>query len=343
MDAPLKPIATDPADAPLHPFTLALLLSLLYVVLCGSYIVFSGIIAAGLSETVEQLEQLETAKGLVFVFATGALFFGLSFVVLRRISRQEIRVIQQKGALLESERRAMVGIFAASIAHDIANILVVARGSLRTIEDELRNAREKADATATLGRSLEELKVLTRRLVSIEHDRIPAEAGDFELDQLVREIVNLARSHMSVRNCAVRVTANDPVTLHGNRSMLGMLLLNLILNAADATRGRGRIDVSLRRLEGEVVLEVQDDGPGVPVERRETIFDAFYSSKAHGTGLGLLTVKVCAEEHGGTVAVGDAELGGASFRVARAPRRAGRPARVKARRETLEKSGARQP
>ena len=69
----------SPAIAPLHPFTLAFLLSLLYVVLSGSYIVFSGIIAAGLSETVHQLERLETAKGLVFVLATGALFFGLAW------------------------------------------------------------------------------------------------------------------------------------------------------------------------------------------------------------------------------------------------------------------------
>jgi len=308
-------VTTDAGDAPLHPLSLALLLSLVYVVLCGAYIVFSGVIAAGLSETVHELERLETAKGLIFVFSTGALFFFLSFTVLRRISKQEIRVIQQKSALLESERRAMVGIFAASIAHDIANILVVARGSLRFIEDDLRNDREKSDAMVALRRSLEELKVLTRRLVSIEHDRIPNESTDFDLDQLVREVASLARSHMNVRGCTLRVTSNDPVTVHGNRSMLAMMLLNLILNAADATRGRGRIDVSLRRGDSAVVLEVHDDGPGVPAERRATIFDAFYSSKAHGTGLGLLTVKVSAEEHGGEVAVGESELGGACFRV----------------------------
>ncbi len=308
-------VSAEASDAPLHPFALALLLSVLYAVLCGAYIVFSGIIAAGLAETVHQLERMETAKGLIFVLATSALFFALSWTVLRRISRQEVRVIQQKSALLESERRAMVGIFAASIAHDIANILVVARGSLRLVEDDLRNESEKSDAMVTLRRSLEELKVLTRRLVSIEHERIPSEAGDFELDQLVREVVSLARIHMNVRSCTLRVTANDPVTIHGNRSMLSMMLLNLILNAADATRGRGRIDVSLRRADANAVLEVQDDGPGVPADKRAAIFDAFYSSKSHGTGLGLLTVKVSAEEHGGEVAVGDAEIGGACFRV----------------------------
>lgn len=308
-------VAADPNDPPLHPLALALLLSLLYVVLCGTYIVVSGTLAAGLSETVHDLERLEIAKGLVFVVATGVLFFVLSFVVLRRISRQEVRVIQQKNALMESERRAMVGLFAASIAHDIANILVVARGSLGFLEEDQHAEGVKYDAITTLRRSLEELKVLTRRLVSIEHERIPAESTDFELDQLVREVIGLARSHMSVRGATLRVTVNDPVTIHGNRSMLGMMLLNLILNAADATHGRGRIDVSLRRREESAVLEVQDNGPGVPADRRGAIFEAFYSSKPHGTGLGLLTVKVTAEEHGGAVEVVDSELGGACFRV----------------------------
>jgi len=152
--------------------------------------------------------------------------------------------------------------------------------------------------------------------VSIEHERIPNDASDFGLDQLVREVVALARSQMTVRGCTLRVAMNDLVTIHGNRSMLAMMLLNVILNAADATHGRGRIDVRLRRNDGEAILEVHDDGPGVPAERRDSIFAAFYSSKAHGAGLGSLTVKVSAEEHGGTISGLDSELSGACFRVA---------------------------
>jgi signal transduction histidine kinase len=312
-------------DPPLHPFALALILSLAYVVLCGAYIVLSGALAADISETVHQLERVETVKGLIFVFATGALFFALAFTLLRRISRQEIRALQQKNALMESERRAMVGLFAASIAHDIANILVVARGSLGFLEEDLAPGEGKGGALATLRRSLEELKVLTRRLVSIENARLPKDDSEFALDELVREVVTLARSHMHVRGCTLRVSSNEPVTMVGDRSMLGMMLLNLILNAADATHGRGRIDVRLRRSEDVAILEVHDDGPGVPSDRREAIFEAFYSSKAHGTGLGLLTVKVTAEDHGGAVDVDISDLGGASFRV-RLPRE--RPAAV---------------
>jgi signal transduction histidine kinase len=270
-------------------------------------------------------EQIELWKGLVFSLATGVLFFLFALALLRRIAAQELRVSQQRAALLESERRAMVGLFASSIAHDIANILVVARGSLGFLEEAGPEGVQQLDAISRLRRSLEELRVLTRRMVTIENVRIPDELADVELDVLVRELVALARSHMDVRGCTVRVPVNDPVTLRGNKSMLGMMLLNLILNAADATRGRGRVDVYLRRSDDSVEIDVDDDGPGVPAELREKVFSAFFSSKAHGTGLGLLSVKVTVEAHGGTVEVGESELGGARFRVV-LPRRSGDPA-----------------
>lgn len=275
----------------------------------------SGAIAAALAENVQRLEQLELWKGLIFSVSTGALFFLFAWTLLRRIAAQELRVSQQRSALLESERRAMVGLFASSIAHDIANILVVARGSLGFLEEAGPEGVQQLDAISRLRRSLEELRVLTRRMVTIENVRIPDEVAEVELDALVREVVALARSHMDVRGCTVRVPVNDPVTLSGNKSMLGMMLLNLILNAADATRGRGRIDVSLRRTDDAAVLEVHDDGPGVPPELREKVFTAFFSSKAHGTGLGLLSVKVTVEAHAGRIEVAESPLGGACFRV----------------------------
>lgn len=283
--------------------------------LSSTYILVSTSIAAALAQNVERLEQVEVWKGLIFSAATGVLFFLFAWTLLRRIAAQEMRVSQQRAALLESERRAMVGLFASSIAHDIANILVVARGSLGFLEEAGPEGVQQLDAISRLRRSLEELRVLTRRMVTIENVRIPNEFAEIELDALVREVVALARSHMDVRGCTLRVPVNDPITLRGNRSMLGMMLLNLILNAADATRGRGRIDVYLRRTDDSAVIEVDDDGPGVPPELREKVFTAFFSSKAHGTGLGLLSVKVTVEAHGGTVEAGDSELGGARFRV----------------------------
>jgi len=67
--------------------------------------------------------------------------------------------------------------------------------------------------------------------------------------------------------------------------------------------------------EDEAIVEVHDDGPGVPLAQRSKIFAPFHTTKEVGSGLGLVSVKVCAEQHGGRVVVSESDLGGACFRV----------------------------
>jgi signal transduction histidine kinase len=108
-----------------------------------------------------------------------------------------------------------------------------------------------------------------------------------------------------------------------DEALIDRMLLNLILNAADATNGAGRIEVRLTGDAETVFIEVLDDGPGIADDAKAAIFEAFYTSKPHGLGLGLVSVKVCAEAHGGSVEVSRSDLGGAAFRV-RLPRAAER-------------------
>jgi len=101
--------------------------------------------------------------------------------------------------------------------------------------------------------------------------------------------------------------------------MLRRVLFNLVRNAAQALVGRpagaGRVLVRLAR-EGEFWnLDVEDNGPGIPLELRETVFDPYVTTKDEGTGLGLSIVKKIVIEHGGTIRAGQSELGGARLRV----------------------------
>jgi C4-dicarboxylate-specific signal transduction histidine kinase len=68
-------------------------------------------------------------------------------------------------------------------------------------------------------------------------------------------------------------------------------MLNLILNAADATNGNGKIHIRLWQSDGQVHLEVHDNGPGIPPEMRDRVFEPLYTSKPDGTGLGLVSVR----------------------------------------------------
>ena len=99
-----------------------------------------------------------------------------------------------------------------------------------------------------------------------------------------------------------------PLLIHQN-------LGNLILNAAEATGGRGRIEVRIVEGGEQVVLEVHDDGPGVPRDLRHSLFDGLRTTKPGGAGLGLFSVRSCTQILGGTVAIDESPFGGALFRV----------------------------
>ncbi|HQP39597.1 MAG TPA: ATP-binding protein, partial [Polyangiaceae bacterium] len=119
---------------------------------------------------------------------------------------------------------------------------------------------------------------------------------------------------------------DTPVSVWFDRHMLRRVMANLVRNAAQAIRdqegreGPGHVQVSLRTWEKDwVSLEVEDDGPGIPANIRESLFDPYVTTKQDGTGLGLAIVKKIVVEHGGTIEVSDTPLGGARFSI-RLPR-----------------------
>ena len=111
----------------------------------------------------------------------------------------------------------------------------------------------------------------------------------------------------------------SPAEVAVDRQMLRRVLLNLIQNAADALADAKhqapRIRVSLQREQDFFVVEVADNGPGIPAERREVIFDPYVTTKHTGTGLGLAIVKKIAIEHGGMITADQSSLGGARLRL----------------------------
>ncbi len=101
-------------------------------------------------------------------------------------------------------------------------------------------------------------------------------------------------------------------------TLLGQALVNLVVNAADALRDRpgARLCVRTRRLDGHALIEVQDNGPGVPADLRERIFEPFFSTKgAGGNGLGLWISAEIARLHGGELTLTEAPAGGSIFRL----------------------------
>jgi two-component system, NtrC family, sensor kinase len=308
MNPPRQAFVTRPRVA-------ALVLAAFYVVLSVVYILTSSHVAAASAQTVERLERLERVKGVVFVLGTGALFYAVAVFLLTRVQRQQEQLAAQHEALVASEHRALSGLFAASIAHDINNVAMVARGNAELLLRPLAGSETRKEVGDALLEAFVRLAGLSQRLMTLGQTTGSGVKPERDLAASIERAIALARRHERVRRCRVAVRTDGALLMPIDEALVDRMVLNLVLNAADATGGTGRVEVRLRRTDEAAVIEVHDDGPGVPATSRETIFEAFYSSKPHGLGLGLMSVKACAAEHGGSVEVLDSDLGGACFRV----------------------------
>jgi signal transduction histidine kinase len=111
--------------------------------------------------------------------------------------------------------------------------------------------------------------------------------------------------------------ASDLPHVNADAELLRQAFLNVCVNAIQAMQpaGGGRLDVRARRDGADVVVELEDTGPGVPADALKHVFQPFFTTKANGTGLGLAIVRQAAETHGGTVEVENQPGRGALFRL----------------------------
>jgi two-component system sensor histidine kinase HydH len=285
-----------------------------YIIICGVYIWFSGAIAARLSSSIPALQNIELYKGLAYVIITGLILFFILYNLLARIVTQNRELELQKKALIAVQSRALTGSFAAGIAHDINNVLGVVDFGI----DELRDIvpEEKMKFIDRLDKAFTMIGDLSRRLQKIGKVNTTIDMTDVKVSEFVHQIVDFASRHRKLKSCKVTlVDQGSSGTFCVNPYLIEQMLINMMINAADATECKGTIRIVVTTDIKSVQIEIHDNGPGIAPNLRETIFEAYYTTKPDGSGLGLATVKICAELHGGTVQIDSSSLGGALFRV----------------------------
>jgi two-component system, NtrC family, sensor histidine kinase HydH len=208
-----------------------------------------------------------------------------------------------------AERLSTIGQFAAGIGHELRNPLGVVESSAFLLRQHLQQM------------SLTDPKLL-RHL-----DKITAEVQ--RSNKTINDLLELARHRPPKRrrvavttlvstalagaplpaDMAVVIDAPDGISADVDPDQVARLLINLFVNAHQAMGGRGRIHVQADRGERETHLRVWDEGPGVPVDVQHRIFEALFTTKAKGTGLGLALCRQIAEAHGGTIALEPTDRG----------------------------------
>lgn len=223
-----------------------------------------------------------------------------------------------------NERLEAVAELSASLAHEIKNPLSSIRSS---VEQLARPGLEAEDRGLLEKLTISESDRLSRLLSEfIDYARIRSGHRELvDLTTLVKGAVDLARAHpdMTGEKKIRTVGLDDAAWVSGDADLLHRAVFNLILNAIHYTPASGEVLIALQRHEevswkepsgaGAFKLSVSDDGPGVPPDERERIFDPFYTTRTGGSGLGLSIVYRAATAHAGQVFVERSHGGGARF------------------------------
>lgn len=230
--------------------------------------------------------------------------------------------------LAQAGRLAALGQFAASMAHEINQPLAAIRSYADNTAILVRRGRieDAAENVSAIGRLTERIGGLTRQLKGFAR-RASGRREPVRLAEILRGSLEVVGSR--AREAGIRLdlpTLPPDLAVLGDGPRLEQVVVNLVQNALDAVAGRPdpRVRLDVEEQAEHIVLSVSDNGPGIPEAARAQVFDAFFTTKADGLGLGLAISRGIVEECGGTLSVTSGE-GGTVFRMALLP--AGEPVR----------------
>lgn len=280
------------------------------MLVAGAWILLSSSLAASSSASLAELERFEELKGLGFVLVTAAgLFVSIRFA-LGRIEASGRELLRRERAIIAGERRVFAGLIASSVAHDSNNMLAVVMAELELVKEQV-----DPETLVRIQEAVGQLTRLNRRLVEAGRHVRGTSLQPVDLAGAVHDAVELVRPHPSLRRARLTVDASGPVEVSATPVLVSQIVTNLVVNAGEATGGTGAVTVRVSAVDGHARLEVQDDGPGIPADRRAGLFDALVTTKPDGNGMGLFSVKAAAQALGGSAAVEEAPGGGALFRI----------------------------
>jgi two-component system NtrC family sensor kinase len=233
-------------------------------------------------------------------------------------NRMTASLRRQREQMVAQEKLVTVGRLAAGVAHEVGNPLAAVLGYVDLLLHDEPADGERREPLERIRKETDRIRGIVADL--LEYSRpLQGSVEAVRVGDAVEVALSLVRPQPRFGEVeVVRELSDDVPAVAAAQNRLVQVLLNLLLNAADAMGGRGRITITARADGSDAVeLRVADSGPGVPAELRAQIFDPFFTTKepGQGTGLGLSISRSIVEAYGGTLTVADGAGGGATFVV----------------------------
>jgi signal transduction histidine kinase len=219
----------------------------------------------------------------------------------------------------QAEHLAAFGRLAAGLAHEIRNPLGSIAGSIQLLRSSPALSLEERDLCEIVQREASRLNDLVTDMMDLSRPRKP-EIRPVNVAAIAREVVELSsKSGRAVSDVAVRYHGLRRAVVNADEGQIRQLIWNLVRNAVQASSAGDCVDVSVTAASSCGRLLVTDTGIGIDDAAKGRIFDAFFTTRSHGTGVGLAVVKRIADGHGFRIDVRNNPQGGATFDVELGP------------------------
>jgi two-component system NtrC family sensor kinase len=282
-------------------------------------------------------DKIEKAGGLVdarnteiIVVISGCMAIILATIFVTNMTVGQLETADNEmdklnAQLIQSDKLAALGKMAAGIAHEINNPLAVIGEKAGWMKDlladerfqESENFREYKTSVDKIEEHVERARKITHNMLGFAR-RMEPRLDDVDVNRTIDQVIDFLENHARTNNIEIQTDFQDNIpVIASDQSQLQQVFLNLITNAIDAIEKNGLIEIATRRKNGFIEITVTDDGPGIPKEMHNRIFDPFYTTKSSGkgTGLGLSVSHSIIEKMGGTISFISNEEAGTTFTV----------------------------
>ncbi len=244
----------------------------------------------------------------------------------RRVEERTVALRAAQAREIQQEKMAAFGLLAAGIAHEVGNPLAALSSLVQMLQRRGPDpyTAEKLDLA---GRQLQRIQRTIRELVDFSRPA-STRVSRVRVPEVVEEALGIAKYYQRTKQRSITTDFPDDLApVVAMRDYLIQVVLNLVLNAIDATEDQGRIHVQAREEGASLVLSVEDDGRGIAPEDRPRLFQPFFTTKPHGTGLGLFVCRQILEDMSGDLTYRSEPGVGSTF-IVRIPREPSALARV---------------
>ncbi len=316
------------ASVALHSNAMRLICGGFFVLWLG-YTLAATIHVTGLDREYGAFFYLRSAceRGAWFLLGTTLTAYGLMLWIPQLVRSHELLAehsARQEGALqraadvrteleerlVDADRRGMLGELAASIAHDLRNPLTIVKGTAESLCRKPRTAAEVAEHTDVIRRNIEKADETIESLIDLARPT-RTETQELDAQRALDEVADLLRVEARRRGVTITLPRGPRAIVFADRTLLAQVLMNLALNAVEATRGGGDVRLRAEPRGAYVAVSVEDRGCGLTREVRRELFQPFFTTKETGTGLGLTGCRRIARELGGDLRLYPRARGGA--------------------------------